>query len=433
MTLPHSPYILYSDGKGNIFEDRTLYTTCRSGWDALPVPGDEWIELPDGGSLYELPGRRGIGMDVKTGEMRLCEKGWAVAAFIPPAYTGFYLAAYESEKNAPVLPLFCYTAAGWHNNKFFVPAVRIEKDIRQECSGYDAEKIKTGANLLLKAYPHNRLVKHLVENCCMTYHCPAARNFSLGRWECPVPVSPACNANCIGCISLQPDEEPIVSTQDRLTFRPTAEEIVEFTVPHLETAPYPIISFGQGCEGEPLLMWETIRDSIIEIRKHTQKGSININSNGSDPRAVKALCEAGLDSIRVSTNSARREIYMPYYRPNNYEFEDIIESLKVVNSYGGWTSINYFVFPGMTDSVAEYEALRKMIKETGLKMIQWRNFNIDPDWYLGKIGMTDTGECMGVKQLMQLIREEFPELKFGYFNPSIERIRGNYELDFAHY
>ena len=65
--------------------------------------------------------------------------------------------------------------------------------------------------------------------------------------------------------------ETIISTQDRLTFKPTAEEIVEFTVPHLETAPFPIISFGQGCEGEPLLMWETIRESIIEIRKHTAK------------------------------------------------------------------------------------------------------------------------------------------------------------------
>lgn len=185
---------------------------------------------------------------------------------------------------------------------------------------------------------------HLMNNCALTYSCPAARNFALGRWECPVPASPACNANCVGCISLQPDEEQIVSTQDRLNFKPTPEEIVEFTVPHLESAPFPIISFGQGCEGEPLLMWETIRDAIIEIRKHTKKGSININTNGSNPEAVKILCEAGLDSIRVSTNSARREIYMPYYRPNNYEFDDIIESLKVVNSYGGWTSINYFVF-----------------------------------------------------------------------------------------
>ncbi len=423
---------MYSDGNGNIYEDTTLYAMGRAGWDALEVPVEDWIELPDGGNLYELPGRRGIGIDVKSGEMRLCEKGWAVAAFIPPAHTGLYIAAYETQEEAPTLPLFCYTAAAWFDNKFYVPAVRIEQDIRQECAGYDDEKIQTGTQYLLENYKHNRLVKHLMENCCLTYNCPAARNLSLGRWECPVPSSPACNANCIGCISFQPIEEEIVSTQDRLTFKPTAEEIVEFTVPHLMNAPFPLVSFGQGCEGEPLLMWETIKESILEIRKHTDKGSININTNGSKPDAVKALCEAGLNSIRVSTNSAQKSIYTPYYRPNNYQFEDLIESLKVARSYGAWTSINYFVFPGMTDTVEEYEALRKLIIETDLCMIQWRNFNIDPDWYLGKIGITETPEMLGIGQMMELIKEEFPNLKFGYFNPPIERIKGNYDVDFAH-
>ena len=427
-----TPFILYSDGKGNIFEDTTLYATGRSGWDAYPVDPADWIELPTGGSLYELPGRRGIGIDVKTGDMRLCEKGWAVAAFIPPAHTGLFIAAYETVPGSPTLPLFCYTAAGWYNSTFYVPAVRIEQDVRQESAGYDNAKIKSGTEHLLQHYPHNRLVKHLMENCCLTYNCPAARNLSLARWECPVPTSPACNANCIGCISFQPQEETIPSTQDRLTFKPSAEEIVEFTVPHLAAAPYPIVSFGQGCEGEPLLMWETIRAAIVEMRRHTQRGSININTNGSKPDAVKALCEAGLNSIRVSTNSARKHIYEAYYRPNNYSFEDIVESLKVVRSYGGWTSINYFVFPGMTDSIEEYEALRTLIKETDLCMIQWRNFNIDPDWYLGKIGVTETGECMGIKQLQELIQDEFPNVKYGYFNPPIERIKGNFEMDFAH-
>jgi len=431
-SVKHSPYILYSDKQGNIFEDTSLYATGRSGWDALPVPADEWIEIPRGGQLYELPGRRGIGLDVKDGSMRLCEKGWAVAAFIPPAHTGLYLAAYETAPDAPTLPLFCYTAAGWYNDKFYVPAVRIESDIRQEAAGFDQKTVESGVERALKAYPGNRLVEHLARNCALTYHCPAARNYFMGRWECPIPSSPACNANCIGCISFQPEEETIVSTQDRLRFKPTAEEITEYTVPHLQSAPYPIVSFGQGCEGEPLLMWETIREAIIGIRKHTSKGSINMNTNGSRPEAVKALCEAGLNSIRVSTNSVRKNIYEPYYRPNNYVFEDIIESIKVVTSYGGWASINYFVFPGMTDNVEEYEALRKVIRETGLNMIQWRNFNIDPDWYLKKIGVTDTGEYIGVKQLQELISEEFPGLKFGYFNPPLERIRGNFEMDFAH-
>lgn len=430
--LERSPYVLYSNGQGDIFEDTSLYAVGRTGWDALPVPAEDWIALPEGGSLYELPGRRGLGIDVITGEMRLCEKGWAVAAFIPPAHTGLYLAAYESGPEAPVLPLFCYTAAAWLDGGFYVTAVRIEQDIRQECGGFDEERIHQGVDTLLHAFPHNRLVKHLAENCCLTYHCPAARNYFIGRWECPVPSSPACNANCIGCISFQPEEESIPSTQDRLNFKPTPEEIVEFTVPHLQTAPYPLVSFGQGCEGEPLLMWETIARAITEIRRHTPNGSININTNGSKPAAVKALCEAGLNSIRVSTNSVQKHIYEAYYRPNNYVFEDIIESLKIVRSYGGWTSINYFVFPGMTDSVEEYETLRKLIIDTDLRMIQWRNFNIDPDWYLGKIGVYETGESLGIKQMMMLIREEFPLLKFGYFNPPIERIKGNYEMDFAH-
>lgn len=430
--LKQTPYILYSDGNGNIFEDTSMLVTGRSGWDALPIEPDEWIELPEGGNLYELPGRRGIGINAETGDMELCDKGWAVAAFIPPAHTGFYLAAYETMPDAPTLPLFCYTAVGWLDGKFYVPATRIEADIRQECAGFDAKKVKQGVKTLLEAYPHNRLVQHLAENCALTYECPAARNYFMGRWECPIPSSPACNANCVGCISFQPEEESIVSTQDRLRFKPTAEEIVEYTVPHLETAPFPIVSFGQGCEGEPLLMWETIRESIIEIRKHTPKGSININTNGSKPDAVRALCEAGLDSIRVSMNSALEKYYTPYYRPNNYKFEDIVESLKVVRSFGGWASINYFVFPGMTDSEEEYEALRKLIKDTDLSMIQWRNFNIDPDWYLGRMGITEVGPCLGIKQMMELIHEEFPNVKFGYFNPPMERIKGDYMKDFAH-
>ena len=57
----------------------------------------------------------------------------------------------------------------------------------------------------------------------------------------------------------------------------------------------------------------------------------------------------------------------------------------------------------------------------------------DPDWYLGKIGVADTGACLGVRQLQERIREEFPEMKFGYFNPPIERIRGRFETDFAHH
>jgi hypothetical protein len=60
---------------------------------------------------YKNAGTEGIGIDVKTGEMRLCEKGWAVAAFIPPAYTGFYLAAYETSRMLQLC--HCFVIQRW--------------------------------------------------------------------------------------------------------------------------------------------------------------------------------------------------------------------------------------------------------------------------------------------------------------------------------
>jgi len=431
LPLKKPPYLLYADTNGNTFEDKSLFAIGRSGWDAMPVPDKEWIELPFGGQLYTLPDRQGIGIDVKTGELRVCEKGRAVAAFVPPAYTVLRLSPYVTLPDATPLPLYCYSAVGWHSGKIYVTATRIEQDIRQEAKGYDDDKIKHGVAALTKSYPNNRLVKHLAENCTERYSCPAARNYFLGRWECPIPISPACNANCLGCISYIPESEVFQASHDRLAFKPSADEVVEYTVPHLESAPYPIISFGQGCEGEPLLMWETIRESIIKIRKFTDKGSININTNGSKPAAVRALCEAGLNSIRVSMNSAQASLYTNYYLPNNYEFKDIIESVKIVREYGGWASINYFVFPGVTDTEAEFNALCDLIDYTNLSMIQWRNFNIDPDFYLSKLNIPPDDNALGILNMMNMLREKYPDLKFGYFNPPKERMV-NYEMDFAH-
>ncbi|MGB3530651.1 MAG: radical SAM protein, partial [Saprospiraceae bacterium] len=142
-------------------------------------------------------------------------------------------------------------------------------------------------------------------------------------------------------------------------------------------------------------------------------------------------CEAGLNSIRVSMNSAQASLYTNYYLPNNYQFRDIVESLKIVRDHGGWASINYFVFPGVTDTEAEYEALCELIDYTRLHMIQWRNFNIDPDFYLNKLHIAPEEEMIGILPLMMRLRLRYPDLKFGYFNPPRERMV-NYDLDFAH-
>lgn len=415
------PHLVYADEKGNILENTQYEAVGRSGQNIVKLKSQDFILLPEGSEFFFLPGRIPYGYHRVEKNIQPAE-GLAVAVFISPAHTQTYLSAYlkPPDVKVQVLPLYAYTAVGWLNGKFYTTATRTDPDIRQDFEQFHLPAIKRNVQQWREKYPSNALVAHLAENCALTYHCRAAQNYFMNRWECPLPTSPACNAECIGCISLQPEEHPIGSAHFRLTFRPTAEEIAQIAVDHLQTAPHPIVSFGQGCEGEPLLVWETLCEAIKIIRRYTDKGIINLNTNGSKPEAVAALCRAGLQSIRVSMNSAQKLWYENYYLPRNYCFEDVEESIKTVRRHGGWASINYFTFPGLTDSHQEYEALRQLIKNTGLNMIQWRNFNIDPDWYIQKAKITTDGTAIGVVNLMKKIKAEFPHLAFGYFNPAEE-------------
>ncbi len=422
MTRRIQPFAVYSDGQGNIFEDPKIFAAGRSGNQIYPLYLDEMIPLPYGSDLFELPGRKVQGFNRK-GELVEGRHGIACAAFIAPAHTQISIAAWINTANAPVLPLYAYTAVGWYNGEFYVPAVRVDPDTRQDCEHFNQKEIIRRGKQLLKQYPRNRLLNHLVQNCAFTYLCPAARNFVMNRWEAPIPVSPSCNARCVGCISKQDkSESPVPETQHRLNFVPTVDEIVELMVPHLETAPNPIVSFGQGCEGEPLMQWELIRDTIKAIRAKTLKGIINLNTNGSKPQAVEELFRAGLNSIRVSMNSAQEKWYNLYIRPISFKQDDAFESIRIARKHGRWASINYFVMPGITDTTEELEALKKLISNTQLSMIQWRNFNIDPDWLFSRIEYTAEGKPIGVKHIMEQTRNHFPWVYFGYFNPHEEII-----------
>ncbi len=416
------PYLLYSDDQGNIFEDTSLQVCGRLVSENVRLTSEEMILLPEGSDFFHLPGRRAIGYDPILKQFRTCDKGWAVAAFVAPAYTLTHHAAWITEHNAPRLPLYAYAAIGWEKNKFYTTAFRIDPDIRQDCDQFNQFYVEKNAKKMLKSNPDNRLLKHL-SHCALVYFCPAARNYFMNRWEMPLPTSPTCNSRCVGCISYQPKDHHISSTQNRITFIPAPEEIAELAVDHLNSAPDPVASFGQGCEGEPLMVWETLRDAILLIRSKTQKGIINLNTNASKPEAIEELCKAGLQSIRVSMNSAQQSNYLKYYSPSNYTFDDVLESIKVARKHNIWVSLNYFVFPGYTDESEETEALKSIIRDYDINMIQWRNFNIDPEWYASLVPQGDNARFTGIKNLVDEIRNEFPRLYHGYFNPGEEIIR----------
>jgi pyruvate-formate lyase-activating enzyme len=191
-------------------------------------------------------------------------------------------------------------------------------------------------------------------------------------------------------------------------------------LPHLETAEDAIVSFGQGCEGEPLMQWRLLERSIQQLREKTDRGTINLNTNGSFPKRVRRLCDAGLDSIRVTLNSPHSKYFRQYHRPKGYTFREVIDSLVLAKEMGIHTSINLLVLPGFTDKEDEVEGWVKLIQRTHLDLVQMRNLNIDPDLYLKEMGK---GEGMGISKMVEILKKEFPSLQFGYFNRTKEHFR----------
>lgn len=414
-----TPCAVFADVSGSLYDHpEFLMLVMRAGRPGTPRP-DELIPLPEESELFLLPGRRTLALDPETGEAALLE-GQAAAAFVSPGHTLAGTAAFLVDPECakpPVLPLFSYAPLGYADGIGFVTAAkRVDEDKRQRFCGIDPKRIERGAERLLKALPGNRLAAHLA-GCALKSSCPAARNLCLGRFEAPLPTSRRCNARCVGCLSLQPDDSGFPSTQTRLTFTPTAKEIVGIMSRHAAAEKRPILSFGQGCEGEPLTEAALIAEAIGLFRRGGGKGTVNVNTNASMPEAIPDLAKAGLDSIRASLVSARPELYTAYHRPAGYGFADVVQTIQAAKSAGLFVSLNLLYFPGVTDGEHEAQALFELVAEFGVDFVQLRNLNLDPELFLSIVGAIDPGPAMGLQHFRKRLKKARPGIGIGYFNP----------------
>jgi pyruvate-formate lyase-activating enzyme len=412
---------------GEIFDLEGFAAVGSLGQSLIVLKESETIPIPYGGELMFLPDRVPILYNMEKGcfEARKehpdfpGEQILPVAVFNSPGYVNTFTAAYEEKRGASLLPLFSYGAAGFLNGDFRSGLIHIDTEPRQDLRHMSHEKIMEGVQSVNKLMPKNRLRGH-IEKCALEYGCPAAKNFFLGRYEAPLPTSGSCNARCAGCISLQKDTA-ISSPQDRISFTPTPEEIAQIAVHHIQKVKKSIVSFGQGCEGDPLMAAHVIEPALKKIRSITKDGTINMNTNASKPDFLEGLLDAGLDSIRVSINSFRRLSYHAYFRPVSYSFEDVVKSIDMAARKGKFISINYLNCPGITDTTEELGALLEFLDHHTVHFIQWRNLNFDPKKYyeiMEKAG--GIGEPIGVSRFIQLIKKRYPDLRHGYFNPSKE-------------
>lgn len=405
--------LVYADEQGNLFDHPDWIALGRSGDMIVELMEDELIPLPEGATLVGLPFTRPIGIHAASGEMRpLPGEVQAVGALLPQGFTRLSIPGYMKTDKTQKLPLFGYSAVVWKEDGFYVAAQKCDDPERWNPLNCDRQELSLGVERLLAKYPENRLYQHL-SNCALGYECLTASNTFLQRWEGAVPVSFSCNAGCYGCISEQPDDSGFPAPQTRMNFKPTTSEIVDIMMEHLQT-PESIISFGQGCEGEPSTQAKIIIEAMREVRSRTSLGHININTNAGLTDHIRGIVDAGLSLMRVSTISALDDHYNAYYKPRGYTLANVEKSLRYAADKGVYTSINYLIFPGVTDREEEIDAMLGFIKRTGLRFIQMRNLNIDPESYLELIPKPQ-GEIYGMKQMLEIYAQEVPDVVIGSY------------------
>lgn len=412
-------HTLDSTYDGEIDENPEYSAIGRCGRDKFREPEDrEMIPIPYGSEAHLLPDREPVGLRNGRRESyfkRGGEKVCAVAIVTPPGYTRTLLPAYETRKSAD-LPFFGYSMGAFGDGEMQVAAIQTDSSLRWDPCQYNGPDLKDRVKRKLKRHKENRLLPHIAK-CALEYGCWNAQNIFYDRWEGGIPVSIGCNADCIGCISKK-RKTKVQSPQSRIRFVPTPEEICEIAIPHLQNG-RAIISFGQGCEGEPLTQAATIAEAIGRIRAETDRGTIHMNTNGAETEGAVKVMEAGLDSIRVSMNSAVRETYDAYFNLSAGTFDSVMKTIREAKDRGVFVSINYLVMPGVNDNEHEAEEFLRFLEEYRPDMIQTRNLNIDPEMYFRQMPPMK-GRLMGIPALLDQIRESDAKVIVGNFNRDLK-------------
>ena len=410
--------MIFARPDGQWFDFPPLKMAAMSGEKVLVPNKLDLIPLPQGATLTLMPCANPVGFDKSSGEFlevdinpykQKEEPVYAVAALLPQGFTRLLLPA--TVISGDPLPILGYAAVGEEKGQLVVAAMPTDEHRKWHPKYYNGQQLAGLIEKRRQEFPDNRVIKQLAK-CSTEYGCFTAQNIMYRRWEGGVPVSPKCNAACLACISKQKDDGPY-SPQQRIDFCPQAREIAQVARAHLKGAKEPIISFGQGCEGEPSLAYPQICEAIGLIRKATGRGIININTNAGYTKAIRKIIDAGIDSMRVSMFSPVEQDYLAYHRPEDYHFSDVLASLRLAKEKRIPVALNLLTYPGYTDDEMQTEELIKLIELFDIAQIQFRNLNCDPrlmdSFVKGK-------RPMGLRRMIELLQTRLPELEIGNYS-----------------
>jgi pyruvate-formate lyase-activating enzyme len=383
---------------------------ARSGARLVPLSVADTIPLPAAASVAHLPGRRAVGLHRDGSAAAPGDDAVPVAAVLPVGHLRTLLPASEPRPGAPRLPLFGYTALAEHRGGLVVAAMRTDTLRWWEPERFRSPDLGAAVDAARRALPGNRVVEQLAV-CALEHNCYTAQNTFHRRYEGALPASPACNADCLGCISLQPDEVP--TPQPRMRYAPTPRELADLATYHLDGAEAHIVSFGQGCEGEPLTRADALEEAVQRIRRRHPEATIHLNTNGSNPAGLERLARVGLNSVRISAISFSDAVFRAYYRPVGYTLGDVVACGRVMRDAGGQVCLNLLTFPGVTDAPDELARTVAACREMGVMQVQWRSLNVDHDWLVRLLPPMEPG--LGMAAALQLVRRRLPDVQHGNF------------------
>ena len=293
MTACRTPALLFADPSGRCYEHPRLLATVRSGRRGCSLPPEPGVPLPEGGRLCTCPAAGRWGWTRRPASWCSCPRSQVGRRrFVPDAVGALAPARLDADlppRRGAQADGAGASAVGVHRGGW----VGRGRPGRLGAAHRPAHALGPGA--LLHAGARRRGCEARARRTRRTGCCGSSRP---ARWSIAasprrtsstagtrgrIPVSTMCNAALRG-LHLRPARGRARRRRTSgWTTDPRAEEMARVArgPPAARAGPRAMVSFGQGCEGEPLTRWRVIAEAIrLHPRAQTAGARCNINTNG---------------------------------------------------------------------------------------------------------------------------------------------------------
>ena len=387
---------IHSDRSGRVFVSADYGATALDG--ETPAALDRAIPLPPDAELVPLADRAAVGIDRRGQPRPLGPSRWALAAILRPGHLRTHLPACDPAADVtPLEPLPYAAVAADQAGEIVVAAVA---PVHAPVPPGPADDLAALITERLRSEPSNRLLRQLAR-CAREYTCPAARNAFLGRGECALPIGATSNDQAGPIVALRRRDER--APTEPAAMRATAADVAVVANAHFR-AGGTSVSFGQACEGDPLVLARTIAEAV-GLMTRPDRTEIVIRTNGSSAAALGRVADAGIDHVIVALASVHGPTYERVHAPIGHRWTDVRASLREAASRKLALTIELLSLPGLTDRDTEASALVALLGElpAGTALLP---VDLAADPYALLARLPKDGDTVGIAALLERLRAD---------------------------